>query len=851
MNDPVYITQLGANLYLDSNGVLHQGVAPSLPNYTLPGGVFRTAQAVAKLANTFKDIDNALPDKEEGEKYVKFLAKITKLGLPPELAKLLGVVGNIAGAVGSAFVVLGVAVGLAKMLGLFGDGPSPLEQLVKARFDALEQQFNALSKLFSQSQLTKFRQDLVVARSAVQSFVARRDSGTMSDADIRSELQGLISQLSFLSTATVLTLLDPTTYVGLFDSSKHTKVWPWIYQHLFITPEGTEPQRAMFPSNNSPVFDSRLALPLGVQAAQTLLAIMRSLSPEFRTTGDFRPQLRNIATNMSDLAATIRNTTLARTIHYEGDFGWLVSGFYVFDPLPGVTTPVLKPDFTFVVGALDLSNHDNAFFPDVGEGAKVPFPGSSRRGSLEFRWRPPATLRLDSPSSGLVHRDGTSVLNYRITNGKQCADAANEQAAQDYADLLVSSGYMTLVHLASQLRHAATQPTRSETVRGSVFLNRRPEPGAVVTVHSKPRLVLFPEALGDVQAQAWREPQTVNAIASVTTQALPRTTLIGYRVLLRTLWSANPPDLWREPDYESVQSAHYVDDPLNPGFKRLRLDTSFAAVLHEEVLFTGSSNIENRRFDEVLSFEAHTFDWWIPTEPHPSIGDTLNDPGGGSSSGVHPRTKTSPVIPPPLLRARPLMRDSVEGTLGDRSFVTLGYGWEEGAQTWKGSHREMVKTTVQMRVRAEWRNAQLRVVIDNRPQDRNYIVFLVIEETFGSKEPDETPPKVLHTAFSVAINGCLTYVPQTFFDEEKKVRRKQEDLVHEFAVSERPMPGEPVFGSITLAELATDAGRERLAAALQQFEPDRLARFLLDRGSGPGADGKATPPVPPATPGRG
>jgi hypothetical protein len=835
MSEPVYITRLGSNLYLDSEGRLHQGIVPDVPAYDPPGGLLRTAQDVSKLAKTFNDIGDALPAEREGKDnkaFLDFQKKITDLGLPPELAKLLGVVGTIAGVIGTAFVALGAAVALAKMLGLFGDGPSPLEQLVKARFDALEKQFNALAQVISQQQLSAKKQALVSARSAVESFVSQRDSGTMSEAQIQSRLQELTGLLSIISTAEVLSLLDSTTYVSLFDASKHTKVWPWITKNLFVFAEGAAPQRAVFPAVNSPVFDSRLALPLGVQAAQTYLALMQSLFPEFRTTGDLRPQLRNVADNLSALAASIRNTTLARTMHFEGDFDGLITDFYVVDPWPGLTRPVLKPDFTFVVGAIDLCHHDDSFFADVGVGGAVPSPGPTRRGSLDLRWYPPANLELSPLSSGLVHDDGTPVRQYRITNAKQCADAANDRAAQDYADLLLSSGYMTLVHLAAQLRHAASQPERSETVRGSVFLQRHPQPGAEVTVHSTPSLALFPKATGDIEATAWRELQRVNAIATATTQSLPRPApLIRYRVLLRTLSSAVPPRVWHEPDYEAVQTATYVDDPLHRGFKRLHLQTSLDAVLHEELLFEGSSPADVRRFDSVLSVKAHTFDWWIPTRPSPFVSATFDQAAHGALLGREPTAKPSPAVPAALLR--PMPRDSIDADLGGRPLVMLGLGWEEGAQTWKGFHREMAQATVEMRVRAEWRNGQLRVVIDNRPQDRNYVVFLVIEESFGSIEADEQPPKVLHTSFKMAINGSLTYVPQALFDEETRVRGKRDEFVHDFGVFVRPEPGEPVFGSIELAELATESGRDRLAAALRQFEPDLMAQLLHQRAAKP------------------
>jgi hypothetical protein len=70
----------------------------------------------------------------------------------------------------------------------------------------------------------------------------------------------------------------------------------------------------------------------------------------------------------------------------------------------------------------------------------------------------------------------------------------------------------------------------------------------------------------------------------------------------------------------------------------------------------------------------------------------------------------------------------------------------------------MAETTVRMQVTLDWQGEHLRVVIKNRPEDRNYVVFLVVEETFGSIEPDEVAPKVLHTALPIHINGrpCST-----------------------------------------------------------------------------------------------
>jgi hypothetical protein len=834
MSDPVYVIQLGSGLYLDEHGVLHNGPIPPVPSYVLPGGMLATLNEIGKLSKTFKDIGGALPNKEDDKaKYAKFVKKLSELGLPgDDMAKLLAVVGKIADTVGTVFVVVGVAMAAAKLLGLFNEGPSPLEVLVKARFDALDREIRALHNLNLEKHLEEHKNALGSARSTVQGFVAQRDAGTMTTAQIESRLQTLVTELQLLSVNQFIGLLDPITYTVLFDPDQYQRVWPWTagWGHLFRVPAGSPPQSATFPAVGAPVFDHRLAVLLAPQAAQTFLALVRSISPEFRTTGDFRPTLKDFADKMSSLAATLRNTALARTIYTEADFSYLIPDFYVSDPLPGIIDPILKPDYFLTVGAMDLCSHDDAFFAK----ATAPSASPSRLGSFDFHWLPPARLVRNTVESGFVHSDGSPVIEYRIVNPKECADAANEVSLQDYSDLLVSSGYLTLVQLAAQLRHAATQPDKSETVHGDVLLQRHPQPGSEVEVVSAPGPILF-TSTGEIKAKAWREPQKVRAFVACSTQKIPRTApLIHYRVLLRTLASASPPSGWAEPDYNSVQSASYIADPLRPGFKRLVLSTSFAAVLQEELLIEGSSQTEARHVERTLeNFKAHTFDWWIPVQPLHGVSDSA------LATATDRHVFGNPAKPPVGL-PRPSPKFTLSGSssidIASASSVVLGLGWEDGTQTWQGDHRdtrssffglggEMLETTVTMHVRLDWHGSNIRVAIENEPDDRNYIVFLVVEETFGFIEPDEQPPKVLHTAFPIPINGQLTFVPQSFFDEETEASNKQRAFAQKFAVSVSPKPGEPVFGTIRTSELSTDAGVARLAAALRQFEPEVLEKL--------------------------
>jgi hypothetical protein len=793
----------------------------------MPGGVFATLNEVGKLAKTFSDIGNALPDRGAGKKFTDFVDKIKNLvgdpGLSQDLAAFLGAVGQVATVIGNVFFVVGAAVAAVKLIGIFSEGPSPLEVLVKARFDALDKDFTILRNLTIQDSLASHLDALISARAAVEEFVSQRDSGTLTSAEIESRQQMLVNNLQTGDgIKELLLLVDLITYNYLFEADKYEKVWPWIAAHLFRLPAGQPPVRADFPAVNSPVFDYRSAVPLGTQAAQTFLGLIRDLSPEFRTTGDFRSQIRAFVEKLDPLAAALRNSCLARTIYSSADFGFLIDDFYVIDPVPGLTVPILKPEYFLMIGALDLCSHTDAFFSDVVRGGGVPFPGPSRRGSLDFRWAPPARLvRVDS-NSGLVHQDGTPIIQYRISNPDECAQAANEQAAQDYSDLLISSGYMSLVQLTALMRHSSTQPDQSETVHPKLLTQRLPNTGSVVTVHSPLQFS------GDIQSPAWRVPQTVRAFANSSTQPVPRTPpQIHYRVLLRTLASATPPGLWREPDYGAVQRAIYIDDPLNPGFKRLHLDTSMDSVLHEELLIEGSTPLDILNFKGTLTFKAHTFDWWIPTQPTLGGGAIALEPFAnephvvaGGKAGVAPRPFPLFVLP---------LQTSVSENNSDLVSSVVGVGWEDGAQSWQGQHREMEETTIQVDVSLEWIAAGLRVVIDSRPQDRNYILFLVVEETFGSIEKDEVPPKVLHTALPIPVNGQLTFVPQAFFDQERAAIDRLAGFSQEYAISTQPKPGEPVIGTIFPGELTTEVGVERLVAAVKQFHPADLIQLTTGK----------------------
>jgi hypothetical protein len=223
MSDPIYVIQLGSGLYLDSDGAIHQGAVPPVPSYSAPGGPL-VLDLANKLGKTFKDIGDALPNKSDGKKFDDFRKKLTGLGAPDELIDLLGKVGEIASAVGTVFIVLGVAMAAAKLLGLFGDGPSPLEKLIEARFKSLETQITSLQVFIKEKDLRNLKNHLISAVATVKNFVAQRDSGTLTDTQIESDFQLLSANLASNSMPDIFNLLDRATYEMFFVPDEYDKV---------------------------------------------------------------------------------------------------------------------------------------------------------------------------------------------------------------------------------------------------------------------------------------------------------------------------------------------------------------------------------------------------------------------------------------------------------------------------------------------------------------------------------------------------------------------------------------------------------------------------------------------------
>ena len=123
--------------------------------------------------------------------------------------------------------------------------------------------------------------------------------------------------------------------------------------------------------------------------------------------------------------------------------------------------------------------------------------------------------------------------------------------------------------------------------------------------------------------------------------------------------------------------------------------------------------------------------------------------------------------------------------------------------------------------------------MENDPQDRNYVVFLVVEETLP------TNGQILHTALPVPMNGQLTYVPRKFFDDESeaidKANRIVLDIASRYAESGPVGPEDPFVQQFRPGNLYSAAGMRRLGDLAERHQPtlvrQALARYEASRGS--------------------
>lgn len=814
MAQPEFSVHLGGGLYMDSTGRLSQGPVLGKPVYPTPGGGLPVD--LDSLARAFQGVAKALPDGDDPKSREKFDTILDGIGMAAadkeNLIGTLQAIGAVASVIGSVVPIVGAALAvLTLLLGFFKTGPSAIELLIARRMDDLERKLKSLETQIQLRDLRGQRNTIAAALAALQNYAVELKNSPPDAATLLLRQQDVRTHLDAAGLA-VRNLLDTSTWLATFDQQDYQHVWPWIQHRLFTFPVAGAPQPAYMPPQGSNHFDHQLMVPLTTFALTAYLSLLRGAAPEFRSTRQHREDLWDFAVALEILAENMRREGLARTVYTAANFDsspagipWGLGPEEVVDlPLFGLP-PTLKDGSTrFTVGALDLwAHHDKYFTPTFGAGA-IQFPGveNARQGLLDVRWTPPATLEsYDEPAVPLgwepPNQPPPTQRRYRITNPDECATAANAVAQRAYADLLFSSGYLNLVHLVATLRNEATDPDRSQTVSVDSWLRRKAGASTPVVVESPP-IVLT----GVITASATRVAQQSKATAWFTTQPLGRERKLQYRVWLRTLgvnFPANGGAVRSDHRYEDYHQVGYTNDPVRPGFKQLV--TSTGTALGELKLIEGTSIAEVRELRGTARLQAVSYDWWIPVKPlgglvpaseatlHAALRATGYEADAAAATGAAAPAAAPMPAPSPAPSAAAIRADSI--TADSLSLSDL-FGWDAGVEPADGQRRRASQGEIQIDYTLRWQADRLTVTLsNNRPaDDRNYIVYVVVEEVLGSGE-------VLHTVARVPVAGAFTYVPQSFFDQEREALARTSkffrDLAERYAKSLRdvPRPGGP------------------------------------------------------------
>ncbi len=817
MAQSVFAVHLGGGLYLDSTGSLLQGAPDKLPVYEAP---FKIPVDPKKAKGAIEEVQKALSDINKNPDVLK---KFAEFGFDTAILDVLSSIAKIASVIAPVLAVAAIAVDILKLFGMFKDGPSPLETLVKQRFDELESNVESIKALIQSKDLRTQRVAIENFTADIRTHFTQLNNVNPTDAQLENDRNRLLT-LEDQKEDAVGTLLDQATWLANFDRDEHTRVWPWLQKVLRTYPPGaTTPVPVVFPADGSLQFDHRLMVPLATWAAESYIAAIRGIVPEFRSTGEFNGNLRLFANKVDDLVSSMRTYALARTYYRKEDFAFPVT-LDTYEVVATGSFPHLKMMVSarcsrWPVGAMDLRYHGDRFFGEFLDGhfraEFFGYPHPTRCGGMNFRWTPPAVL------------EPAPFNQWQIANPEECAAAANAQADQDYADLLSVSGYTELVRIATLLRNQATEPDRSETVSVSKpALYRDPQPQQDVVITSDPIFMT-----GTISSAARREPQKCVVKALAGTQPIKRARPTTYRIVLRTLRAFHG-KRWHESTYSQYHEPRYESDPSDPKFLRMAIFQSDAA-LDQHVLASGASprtSVVER--EATATLKAHTFDWWIPVKAPFSLAvpfdDTMTQLRAFGWTQPNQTANNQPGSMQTLEHHQPILAPSATW-VGSFSDLVPELYWQSGQERWEGQHRDPREQNVSIKYKLRWQGDRLSVNIENDPDDRNYVVFLVLEEQLGLSGA------WLHTAIPLPVNGQLTYVPQKFFDDEAGAIAKAASTISEFsrlyAESRTPGPIDPVVGWIRPGDLMNPDSIDRFVVAAREHAPAMLTQVTGEQST--------------------
>src|SRR5215467_2053418 len=471
---PVFSMKIDNGLFLDNQGRF---------SATPPGGgvpVYEIGGGLLSLSANVKDQMVSgqlaiLPLKDEPG----WKPKLRKLGLREEELDFIGKVSDLVGDIVTVVGWFQAAVKIAQWLGILKSGPS-VEELAATILQNTEVIKDMIAQ-GNQNQVQAWLDDSRIAirnrRSEVEDGVPLYQSAT---GAVRHQQRIALLDKIDRAAEEVGKILAETRWKLFFLTKYYDDISsrgiPFL-QHL--ADDGVSWVDAERPGEGASVFDHRPALSHAAYAVLTYLTMLKMFEPEYRSTGLRRQVLIDLA---DDLALRLKDMrkVLTRTVIPAWAFSWsLADGDYIASGAFGAHWR--RPLGYWRAGAVDLRAGSSAFFQLARAALPPPLvsdPLVTKIAGVDFDWIP--------PNANLAHfaypYQGGEWTEWRIQNAQAVADGANRQSMEDYAELLVSSGFLTLAHIEAMLRHLATDPDSTETVSGIVRRRRRQVASESMTV---------------------------------------------------------------------------------------------------------------------------------------------------------------------------------------------------------------------------------------------------------------------------------------------------------------------------------------------------------------------------------
>jgi hypothetical protein len=773
-----FVVHLGGGAYLDASGNITFGLPTGIQVYEKPSGFHVDTK---KIQDALKDLSGLLPSSDDDKK------KWEDWGVPKKIVNVLAKVSGVAGILATAGAVymwaIGIAIDLLNVV-TAGDGLSP--ELATALGDlkshALgQEEIDRAGKMIGlispfKGRLETLKGDLLEMKVHNMTGVPRLDRFKAMQA-LMDELAVPLSELMDQDWATTY---NPDDYKGRAFASKRL---------FFVSPDGTlapVPMRAP----NITAFDYRLGAPMLLFGATIFVAIASAAMPWFRSAGRYASQLRSAAEAIDQFVLRAQSECLART-NYSAQTILEEQVWSVFQIPPGGG---LDTDPGYAVGAFDLVQYNDAF--------------------LEKRYNEQMAASQDPEVRGLFNYG----MRFATTDLQEIADAANEQAKQDYANLQTATGMLRLVSTSALLRFLSTPPRESQTIKGLVLDSRIPH-DSTSTMAKSPSI----HPVGVIEHAATLSRYNARARASINTQEPGYSPPFRYRVLLRTIDSKFGMEGWTDRKYVGdVWQPDYVPVQGDPRLKRLKSDLVTGFILTEVLLHEGVSPPGSFGLSGHATLTAATFDWYVPVlHPWSSYSENVKElakyaiPGGvaggngkkemlgsgGVSFHLIGQNAVDNIPIKALDYSGPLLGAAADPNLDLSDFIGVVDPAFDMAE-----RRHVSVEEVDVDWQLNWADGNLEVRLFGTPGNRPFQLQVVVEETVYSGEivPDnpgdilanEQLVEHIHTPFVAEMVNQLVYVPEEFFDKEREAiaesARLWREFLRRFAEVGPIGPGDPI-----------------------------------------------------------